>query len=583
MSAGQHGPAEDQGDKANHSRWLWFDRALCASLAIYGLAVLLTLLALPHFFLPAEDAVILHQYSRNLAEQGAITYYSGGPRAEGATDFAWMALVAGAIRCGIAPPVFTAVINFSTLLLLGLVMLRAAALRVTPTRLLMIAGAAGLVPQMVAAGAGFALLPDALLLALLVVSFVRQRVTLTAALALLLCLFRPDGIVFVVPLLVFLLLRPDTRGARAQRILLAFVLPGLVYFLWRVAYFHALFPLPFTVKSDVHRTLGVLVPHSFTSSLKYLFFDSALLLPLLWRPVPGLRAWIAGHAPRADTIPLVVSLLAAPTLFYWAMRLDQNVGDRFFFYLPLSAALLLALNWSTFDDPRRRLILRIGWAAFLVFLLGPLLREFRSFRDYQFRDVQAIAADLRRLPTRGTLLTTEAGFITYGSGWVAYDAWGLNTERFAHHLVQPSDVVALHPDLIVLHPEPQESCLPQPDWLPAYTVRSWPNMTRNLILGANDAGDYQLWLISYGSFHYRHRKHWRYGEGDRECFLVRQSSPRFAGMVAVLAQHGAVGPPQSIVLERAHKDALGVKRNPAPLHQDLNQVLEFVPRTPTGS
>jgi hypothetical protein len=228
------------------------------------------------------------------------------------------------------------------------------------------------------------------------------------------------------------------------------------------------------------------------------------------------------------------------------------------------------------------LFLRIGWAAFLVFLLGPLLREFRSFRDYQFRDIQAIAADLRRLP-RGTLLTTEAGFITYGSGWVAYDAWGLNTERFAHHLVQPSDVVALHPDLIVLHPEPQESCLPQPDWLPAYTVRSWPNMTRNLILGANDAGDYQLWLISYGSFHYRHRKHWRYGEGDRECFLVRQSSPRFAGLVAVLTGHGAVGPPQSIVLERAHKDALSVRRNPAPLHQDLNQVLEFLPRTPTGS
>src|SRR5882757_2358370 len=75
--------------------------------------------------------------------------------------------------------------------------------------------------------------------------------------------------------------------------------------------------------------------------------------------------------------------------------------------------------------------------------------------------------------------------------------------------------------------------------------------------------DYQLWLISYGSFHYRHRKHWRYGEGDRECFLVRQSSPRFAGIVAVLAQHDAVGPPQSIVLERARKDALGVTRKAA--------------------
>ena len=199
-------------------------------------------------------------------------------------------------------------------------------------------------------------------------------------------------------------------------------------------------------------------------------------------------------------------------------------------------------------------------------LLGPVLREFRSFRYYQFRDVQAIAADLRRLPARGTLLTTEAGFITYGSGWVAYDAWGLNTERFAHRFIQPSDVVALHPDLIVLHPDPPESCLPQPEWLPAYTLRSWPDMTRNLILGARDAGDYQLWLISYGSSFYRQRKHWRYGEGDRECLLVRESSPLFSGIVAVLKQHDAVGPPQSIALERSHQDALDATPNPKTLH-----------------
>ena len=548
-----------------HSGWLWFDRTVSIALALYGVAVLLTLLAAPHFFLPAEDAVILHQYSRNLAEQGAITYYAGGPHAEGATDFAWMVLIAAGIRCGLAPPVLTAVINFSTLLLLVLVLLRLAALRITPLRLLMIAGAAGLLPQIIAAGAGFAILPDALLLTLLAVSFARQRTKLAAALGLVLCLFRPDGVVFVVPLLVSLLLRPDTRSARALNILLVFLLPGLAYFVWRMVYFHALFPLPFTVKSDVHRTLGFLVPHSFTSSLKYLFFDGALLMPLLWpRRVPRLRAWSAGYPLEPKTIPLAVSLLGVPTLFYWAMRLDQNVGDRFFFYLPLAGALLLALNWSSLNDPRRRLTLRIGCAAFLLFLLGPLLREFRSFRYYQFRDVQAIAADLRRLPARGTLLTTEAGFITYGSGWVAYDAWGLNTERFAHQFVQPSDVLALHPDLIVLHPDPPESCLPQAEWLPAYTSRSWPDMTRNLILGARDAGDYQLWLISYGSSYYRHRKHWRYGEGDRECFLVHQSSPLFAGIVAVLKEHNAVGPAESIALERSH--VLNATQNPAWLH-----------------
>ena len=512
-------------------------------LALYGVVVLLMLLTVPRFFLPAEDAVILHQYSRNVAQHGVISYYAGGPHAEGATDFIWMLLVAAGIRFGLSPVVFTAAINFVSLLLLGLAMLRLAELRVSALRLLMIAGAAGLLPQIVAAGAGFAVLPDALVLTLLVISFTRQRIALTAVLALLLCLFRPEGVVFVTPLLAFLLWQPGHRGARALRILLLFIIPGVAYFLWRMAYFHALFPLPFTVKSDVHRALGVLVAHSFTSSLKYVFMDSALLLPLFWpRPAPRLRP---------NTLPIALSLLVVPTVFYWAMRLDQNVGDRFFFYLPLGTALLISWNWPALEDSRRRLILRIGFAAFLVFLLGPLLREVRSFRDYQFRDVQSIAADLQQLPMRGSLLTTEAGFITYGSGWVAYDAWGLNTQAFAQHLIQPSDVVRLHPDVIVVHPDPPESCLLQPGWLPSYNARTWPNLTRNLIRGASDAGDYQLWLISYGSSFYRNRKGWQYGEGDRECFLVRESSPLFAAMVAVLRQHHAVGPPLSMRVEGA--------------------------------
>ena len=520
-----------------------FDRTLCLLLAVYGVVVLLTLLVVPRVFLPAEDAVILHQYSRNVAEHGVISYYAGGPHAEGATDFLWMLLVAASMRFGLSPAMFTAAVNFVCLLLLGVLLLRLAEVRAKPTRVFMVAGAAGLLPQIVAAGAGFAVLPDALLLALMVSSFICQRVALTAALGLLVCLFRPDGIVIVVPLLVFLLLPPGNRGARAVRILLLFVLPGLAYFLWRMAYFNALFPLPFTVKSDVHRTLGVLVPHSFTSSLKYVFLDSALLLPLWWPR--------AGRLLQPATRPLALSLLVVPTLFYWAMRLDQNVGDRFFFYLPIAAALLIALHWPVLEERERRLVLRIGFAASMVFTLGPLLREIRSFRDYQFNQVAGIAADLQRLPARDSLLTTEAGFITYGSGWVAYDAWGLNTQRFAQHLIQPSDVVALQPDLIVLHPDPPESCVLQPQWLPAYDSRSWPNMTRNLIRGASDAGDYQLWLISYGSDFYRRRKHWAYGEGDRECLLIRESSPLFGGMVAVLRRHRAIGPPQSTAMERA--------------------------------
>ena len=48
ISGSQHGPANDLSDTSRHPRWLWFDRAACFALAIYGIAVLMTLLAAPH-------------------------------------------------------------------------------------------------------------------------------------------------------------------------------------------------------------------------------------------------------------------------------------------------------------------------------------------------------------------------------------------------------------------------------------------------------------------------------------------------------------------------------------------------------
>jgi hypothetical protein len=516
-------------------RWRWLDRSLLALLALYGAFVLAMLLTVPHLFLPAEDAVILYQYSQNLAHHGAITYYAGGPHAEGATDFAWMVLIAGAIKLGADPFVLVAVVNFLSLPLLALALLRLGRARITPLRVLAIAGAAGLLPQILAAGAGFSVLPNALLLVLLVLAVERQQAVAASLLGLVLCLFRPDGVVFALPLLGSLLLAPTERWQRARVIAGLFVLPGLAYFAWRAHYFGELFPLPFLVKSDTHRALGLVVARSFLQSTKYLLFDTVLLLPVLFRQplTPRLRR-------------LLVAVVLLPTLFFWAMRLDQNVGDRFFFYLPLASALVIALCWTELDTARRRMALYAGIAAWLLFLRLPFLREIRTFRDYQFQDVQAIAQDLKRLPTRGSLLTTEAGLLTYGSGWVAYDAWGLNTAKFARHPIQAEDVAALRPDLIAFHPDPDDSCVPRPSWPASSSTRSWKQMTHNMVRGA--AG-YELWLLSYGSPFYRQRQHWGYGEGDRECFLVKSDSPLHDGIVASLAKHHAVGPPQSTMIE----------------------------------
>lgn len=492
----------------------------------------------PKYFLPAEDAMILFAYSRNLAVHGAITFFAGGPHAEGATDFAWMVLIAGAIRIGFDPYWFSAVVNVASLLGLAVVLLRIARVRISTLRVLAIAGLAALFPQILAAAAGFAVLPDALLLATVTLMVIERRVAWASLASLVFCLFRPDGVVFVLPLLAFAGVSAKDRRAVGGRVTAFFLVPGTAYFAWRVHYFGELFPLPFLVKSDAHRALGFVVVHSMQQSFKYLLFDTAVLMP---------GVLLRGFRPRY----LFVSLIAAPTAFYWMMRLDQNIGDRFFFYLPLAAAILLAVHWEQTTPPVCRTALRIGFVAWLLLIAMPFYRELRTFRDMQFNESKDIAQELSAMQEHGSMITTEAGFLPYYSGWTAYDPWGLNTPEFAHRFVQPEDVGRLHADVIVVHPDRPESCLIQPGWQAQYAGRTWQNLSRNLVIGA-DASQYELWLVSYGSEFYRRRKSWRYGEGDRECWFLLRDSPRYSGIADALSRHHGVGPPESTRLEQNH-------------------------------
>ena len=510
-----------------------FDRTVLTLLSIYGAVALITLGFVPFRFLPAEDAIILFQYSRNLAEHGAITFLANGPHVEGATDFGWMLLVAAGIRLHIPPLWFSAGMNVLSLIVLAVILLKIADMQVSLLRLLAIVGSIALTPQILAAASGFAVLPDAVLLSTFVLFVMRGQLERASLAAFVFCLFRPDAVVFTIPLLGYVIFNGSQRWKSAATIGTFFVAPGIVYFSWRWRYFRELFPLPFLVKSDTHRVLGLFVPHSLHQSLIYLLFAIVMLAPIILR-VETRHLW------------LMVLLIAVPTFFYWAMRLDQNVAARFFFYLPLATAIIIAANWAKLGEHKIP-VFRIGCLAWLVLLMSPLFREVRTFRDEQFGDVESIAEELSHATRHGTILTSEAGFIPYFSNWTTYDAWGLNTPEFAHRLFQSADVGRIRPDLVVFHPDRQESCLVLPSWSSNYAERSWSHLTRNLTIGAH-ANHYELWLTSYGSEFYRQRKHWQYGEGDRECWLVRKDSPVYLEITQALRDHHGVTPDKAVVL-----------------------------------
>jgi hypothetical protein len=496
-------------------------------LAFCGAAILILLAIEPAFFMPAEDAVILWAYSKNLALHGAITYFAGGPHTEGATDFAWMIAVAGAIKCHIDPEIFSAAINVITLSLLAVLLVRTAQLRLTPMRILMVIGAVGSMPQIFAAASGFAILPDAVLLTALVYWTTREALGGTACAALLLCLFRPDGLVFVLPLFVVLLATSSNRARVASMFLGLFALPGAAYFVWRYNYFHELLPLPMLVKSDALRFHHTVVLASVRTSLVFLAFAITVTASV----------WYATKAKFVGKY-LIAPLIIIPTAFYWCVRLDQNVGFRFFYYLPLAAGIILALNWRSLGH-RRGGGVRIACLAWLLLLAMPLRRELRTFLDLQSPTLRAIARELGGIKVHGEMLSSEAGILPYYSGWRSVDPWGLDTAEYAHRFFQPKDVAITAPSLIHLHPDQGEGCIFRSDWTTPYLERSWPGLTRNIISGATST-DYELWQASYGSDRYRMRKHWQNGEGDVSCWFVRKGTPEEYAIGEILERHQAV-------------------------------------------
>ena len=499
------------------------DRALYMAICCVGGVGLLALALAPLLVFPAEDATILFQFSRNLAHTGAISYIPNGVHAEGATDFLWMVLIAGGYKLHLPPFWTVALLNVASLLALGTLLAKIAGARVSAAALLFVAGCFALMPQFTGAMSGFSVLPFVALLTLAALCFVRQRDLGLAVTCLVLCLFRPDGVVFAVPLLLAALLVSPQRWPRLGRFVAGFAVPGLLYFLWRWHYFHSFLPLPFLVKSNVQdRIAHVLVLWSVQQSFLLCVFCLGMGWLLLRK----------GEALRRNTWPLLLCFCLLPNLFYFSLRLEQNVGLRFFAYLLAGLAIVMAWEFQR-TTQRRVLLLRAGVLLWAVFLCRPSYRWLVHL-SRGFDNRTALARDLPRSPG-ATMIVTEAGIVPFESGWSPYDAWGLNTADFAASLFQPADMSRINPDLALISVVGRSECVAQADWATPYKTRDWKNMSRNMVAGMG--GRYDLWYVPLGNTRARRQEGLQPWQGLQECWFVRKTSPLRAAVEQDLRSH----------------------------------------------
>ncbi len=184
--------------------------------------------------IPAEYAVILYDYSRNLAYRGIITYGNATTPIEGATDFLWMLLIAVLKRVGVDE--FASALLLNTGAALGILYL---CYKRSRRDLLVLAACTMAVfatPYLYSSAVGFSTLFFSLIFVLLTSLVTTVRAYLFYLVALLFCLVRPDGLVWSIGLnfiRVATIPRTDLRG-ELKAGFVALAAPGLLYFLWRL-------------------------------------------------------------------------------------------------------------------------------------------------------------------------------------------------------------------------------------------------------------------------------------------------------------------------------------------------------------
>ncbi|WP_432448973.1 hypothetical protein [Aliiroseovarius marinus] len=394
---------------------------------------------------PHEDAYILHIYSENLARFGEITYFEGGPAAEGATDFLWMLALAGLAALGIPAAWGGVVLNAAGLWLLAHILCQEAARRGAaawvPLGLVLFLPAYSIAQASVAGfSAGlYAALIAALMAAIL--NLPSRQLAAVPLLSILIGLVRPDGVIIgvVATLACLPLIAREDRRRYFMSMAVALGI-GLAYFIWRMSYFGALLPLPLYVKSASDQALAGLA-----DNLRWVKVNVLLL---------GLTCWALYRAPAIRRRFIIASL--GPIALFLALTFatqSQNIAMRF--QAPMSVVVLMGAMVCLSGFSRRA----GPWPAILITALAVVHLAYHAPRAMRLVGVltnhdyiNSFPYHLRSaVPATARIALTEAGRLAYWLEGETYDLVGLNTAETAKNGATAGYISARDPDLIFWH------------------------------------------------------------------------------------------------------------------------------------
>jgi len=310
---------------------------------------------------------------------------------------------------------------------------------------------------------------------------------------------RPEGNLFVIitALFTYILLPKELRIKFIKKFILFYLLPGSIYFLWRLWYYKSFLPLPFYVKVTEKRTYFAGAEEVWG----FLRYFSVTLILVILGVVINLR----------KTLPLFIALCSIIAFF----TIPQHImGFQWRFLYPISPLLIILLIGGVslaFNESScfiKSLNLRLVPVILVTGIIGagfvrPLPQNLIFASDYTkgLNNAHIILGkvlnSISDADFANVVAVGDAGAIPYYSMWMVIDTFGLNDPFIArtwNH--DPAYVFAKDPDVVVLISSSPDVFIARLSWeqkIYEDSIRRGYKKVKSLVFYENN---YYLWIMA---------------------------------------------------------------------------------------
>jgi len=426
-----------------------------------------------------DDAFISFRYSEHLANGFGVVWNISQPPVEGYTNFLWILIISFLFLFKFNPVFSTKVIGLFSAL--GIILLfwfitndffkdrKKSLIAFTVSSIFLLINpytAIHAVSGLETMFYSFLLLGVMYCAWKIIISPSSKFIWLFALSALLLSLTRPEGVLISLSLIfsiIYISIKKINNSINLTSflpILVLYIIPIIIYNVFRVSYFHALFPLPFLVKI----VYGITFPIEFLNALFYLIpFILIIVIPLFFK-----KQGIKINNNNLKNFKYLLLILGIMFIFANIVYVNtplMNFSQRFFyptfvlFYLTFGITISILFNEieknkNTNSEKNKRIILT---SAIIIILL--VLSSYNGINDLKIQHDYGISFNNSYIPIgkalspfsddNYTVAFADAGAVAYYSGWNFLDLGGLNDKFIAENGVTSEYLEQKNPELVI--------------------------------------------------------------------------------------------------------------------------------------